>query len=219
LAKKKIRLTRPELRRQRDMLRRFERYLPMLKLKQQQLQLTMRQLARKRREVMSDRDDAREQFGRYESVLADVAGVDVEKLAEPEEIRTGSDNVAGLELPTFEDVSFPQADYSLFATPAWVDRALADLRQVNRLQAELDVLEKRYQLLNRELTKIIQRVNLFEKVMIPQCRENIRRIRIKLDDEQTAGVARAKIAKEKLAETEMPEHGREQAVAAGEGGE
>lgn len=209
MAKKKIRLTRPELRRQRDMLRRFERYLPMLKLKQQQLQLTMRQLARQRREVASDRDEAREKFARYESVLADLAGVDVEKLAKPAEVHTEIDNVAGLELPKFEDISFPEADYSLFATPAWVDQALADLRNVNRLQAELDVLNERYNLLQRELTKVIQRVNLFEKVMIPQCRENIRRIRIKLDDEQTAGVARAKIAKEKLAETEMPERGGE----------
>ncbi|MGC9454017.1 MAG: V-type ATP synthase subunit D [Phycisphaerae bacterium] len=218
MAKKKIRLTRPELRRQREMLRRFERYLPMLKLKQQQLQLTMRKLARQRSEVASARDEARDKFAAYENILADLAGVNVEKLAEPEEVHTEIDNVAGLELPRFEDIRFPEADYSLFATPAWVDQALADLRDVNRLQAELDVLEERYELLEHELTKVIQRVNLFEKVMIPQCRENIRRIRIKLDDEQTAGVARAKIAKEKLAETEMPERGGEQAVVVQEEG-
>ena len=89
--------------------------------------------------------------------------------------------------------------YSLFATPPWVDAALADLRDLNRKQAELDIIEEQYRLLGRELTKIIQRVNLFEKVKIPEVREAIRIIRIHLVDEMTAAVGRAKIAKEKLA--------------------
>ena len=45
-----------------------------------------------------------------------------------------------------------------------------------------------------------QRVNLFEKVKIPEAKEAIRIIRIKLGDEMTAAVGRAKIAKNKLAE-------------------
>ena len=198
---KKIRLTRPELKRQRDALARFERYLPMLKLKQQQLQLTMRDVQAARRRARAAADEARAVFEPYRAVLADLAGVNVPKLAEPTEVRTGQTNVAGVSIPVFEEALFGEADYSLFATPAWVDRALADLRAVRRHEAEAEVLDEQYRLLDRELTKIIQRVNLFEKVKIPEAREAIRVIRIKLGDEMTAAVGRAKIAKAKIDET------------------
>jgi V/A-type H+-transporting ATPase subunit D len=98
-------------------------------------------------------------------------------------------------------VAFPEARYSLFGTPPWVDQALADLRERSRRQALVEVLEQQERLLRRELTRIIQRVNLFEKIMIPDAREAIRRIRIKLGDEMTDAVGRSKIAKKKLAET------------------
>ena len=178
---KKIKLTRPELKRHRDALDRFERYLPMLKLKQQQLQLTLREIDAKRIELLGKVEAARRSFAPYSAVLSDVAGVNI---------------------PVFAEALFPAASYSLFATPAWVDRALADLREINRLQAEAEVLQQQYDLLRKELTKIIQRVNLFEKVKIPEAREAIRVIRIHLGDEMTAAVGRAKIAKAKLAATE-----------------
>ena len=63
---------------------------------------------------------------------------------------------------------------------------------------KLEIVERKLALLQDELRKVIQRVNLFEKVIIPEARENIRRIRIALGDRMTAAVARAKIAKEKL---------------------
>ena len=197
---KKLRLTRPELKRQRDALARFERFLPMLKLKQQQLQLTIREVQQQRREADQKVEMAQRVFEPYRAVLADLAGLNVPQLAEPAAVRTGQTNVAGVNMPVFEDVEFPEARYSLFATPAWVDRALADLRTLNRHRAEADVLSQQFELLDRELTKIIQRVNLFEKVKIPEAREIIRVIRIKLGDEMTAAVGRAKIAKTKLAE-------------------
>jgi V/A-type H+-transporting ATPase subunit D len=196
---KKIKFTRPELKRQRDALARFERYLPMLKLKQQQLQLTIREVAEDRRRAAEALAAARRRVAAYEAVLADRAGLDVRGLAKPSEVRTGTVNVAGITVPTFQDVAFREARYSLFATPPWVDRALADLRAEGRCRAEADVLERKFGILNRELTKIIQRVNLFEKVMIPAATEAIRRIRIHLGDEMTAAVGRAKIAKGKLA--------------------
>ncbi|MBM3131747.1 MAG: hypothetical protein FJZ95_01780, partial [Chloroflexi bacterium] len=98
-----------------------------------------------------------------------------------------------------------EARYSLFSTPAWVDVALGDMREITRCQARFTVIQQQYDLLQRELTKIIQRVNLFEKVKIPETRDNIRRIRIQLGDEMAAAVARAKIAKGKLSEEEAME--------------
>jgi V/A-type H+/Na+-transporting ATPase subunit D len=195
---RKIKLTRPELKRQRDMLGRFERYLPMLKLKQQQLQLMVRNVKQEMREAQAQTEAARKAFESYRAVFSDRAGVDVESLAEPQQVKTHSENIAGVVVPVFESVEFAKPSYSLFATPAWVDRALLDLRELNRRQAKYEVLREEHDLLDAELTKITQRVNLFEKVKIPECRESIRTIRIHLGDEQTAAVGRAKIAKSKL---------------------
>ena len=195
---KKVRLTRPELKRKRDALARFTRYLPMLKLKQQQLQMTVLEVRQHRRQAQAEADETREQIAPYRRLLRDTAGVNVEGLAEPEEVTTGTENVAGVRIPVFEAVSFAPADYSLFGTPPWVDRMLADLRELARREAKVKVLTEQHELLNAALTKIIQRVNLFEKVLIPEAREAIRVIRIALGEEQTAAVGRAKLAKAKL---------------------
>lgn len=197
----KIKLTRPELKRHRDRLTRFQRYLPMLKLKQQQLQVTLGEVANRRREAEKAADEASLKVQRYEAVLADLAGVPVRQYASPEQVHSSRVNIAGVEVPVFEGVTFPEATYSLFGTPVWVDQALADLREQSRRQAVVDVLREEEGILQGELARTIQRVNLFEKVMIPESREAIRRIRIRLGDELAAGVGRAKIAKKKLAET------------------
>lgn len=194
----KLKLTRPELKRQRDALKRFQRYLPMLKLKQQQLQLTIRQIDKDRLSAIEEEKKAREKFEAYQVILDDVAGIDVRALAKFTKIKTSEMNIAGVAIPVFEDVVFPQADYSLFSTPAWVDAALLDLREVNRCKAKLEILLRQYELLQAELTKIIQRVNLFEKVKIPEAKDNIRRIRIRLGDRMASAVGRAKIAKNKI---------------------
>ncbi|MBT3279327.1 MAG: V-type ATP synthase subunit D [Phycisphaerales bacterium] len=194
----KIKLTRPELKNQRDALRRFERYLPMLKLKQQQLQAMVREAQVKLAAAQTRTDAARTKFESYRAVLEDNPGMNFIALAKPETIDTHIENVAGVKIPVFNSVSFPAASYSLFSTPVWVDAALTDQRDLSRCEVEHDILNQQYALLERELTKIVQRVNLFDKVKIPDCKEAIRRIRIHLGDEMTAGVGRAKIAKTKL---------------------
>lgn len=197
----KIKLTRPELKRHRDRLTRFQRYLPMLKLKQQQLQVTLGEVAIRRREAEKAADEASQNVARYAAVLEDLAGVPVRQYASPEQVHASRVNIAGVEVPVFEGVTFPEATYSLFGTPVWVDQALADLREQSRRQAAVDILREEEEILQGELARTIQRVNLFEKVMIPESREAIRRICIQLGDELAAGVGRAKIAKKKLAES------------------
>lgn len=198
---KKIKLTRPELKRYREALSRYQRYLPMLKLKQQRLQAMLREVAQKRREAEEARNEIDAALTHYRSVLADRAGVPLEAWSKPSEILVDERNVAGVPIPVFQSVAFPEARYSLFGTPPWVDRTLDDLREYSRRQAVLEVLQRQDRLLRRELTRIVQRVNLFEKIMIPHAQEAIRRIRIKLGDEMTDAVGRSKIAKKKLSET------------------
>jgi len=198
MAKRKIKLTRTELKAQRDALARYERYLPTLKLKQQQVQSSIVHLRQTRDRLQTTVTTAEQKVATYQSLFRDMAGLNVQELAAPDDIKTTSRSIAGVQVPQFEGVTFPFADYSLFGTAPWVDQALVDLREVSKLRSELDVLHSGLELLERELKKVMQRVNLFEKIKIPQTQDNIRRIRIAVGDQMTAGVARAKIAKAKL---------------------
>ncbi len=202
MAKRKIKFTRTELKQQRDALARFRRYLPTLKLKQQQVQSSIVQTREIFREKEAALNSTQKTISAYDGLFNDVAGVNFTKLATPESVNKSTHSIAGVYVPRFEAISFPEADFSLFATATWVDKALADLKKLNQEKAELDILQECLDLLQAELKKVMQRVNLFEKVMIPNTLENIRRIRIALGDQMTAGVARAKIAKAKLEQKE-----------------
>lgn len=196
----RFKLTRPELKRFRDALERFEHYLPMLKLKQQQLQLRLRQIARERESIEQETLAVESRVRSYEPILAERAGVPIRRWASPEEVRTSRSNIAGVEVPVFEGVKFAQHRHSLFATGTWTDQALIDLSELNVWQARLEVVRTQEKRLNRALNRVTQRVNLFEKIKIPEAREAIRQIQIKLGDEMAAAVGRAKIAKARLAD-------------------
>ncbi len=197
MARRKIKLTKGELKRQRDSLSRYERYLPTLQLKQKLLQAEMRrleaELAARRRELESELETARG----WAAVLAG-GEVDLSPWTAPEEIKTETENVAGVNVPVFREVVFKEADYDLFLTPLWTEKALRAIRSLVRLRVEESVLARRRGLIGRELRTTMQRVNLFEKVMIPAGRENIRVIRIYLGDQDANAVGRSKIAKKKI---------------------
>lgn len=203
----KIKYTKNELKTQRDALTRFRRYLPTLLLKKQQLQIELRlleaQIAAKRNEEEKARVDLAawvKLFSEPFTVNARGEPFDFAPYIKVAEIKRSSGNIAGVTIPLFESLSFEEGLPDLFETPAWVDAGIDLLRQLIRLRIERQIIEEQYRLLSDELRTTSQRVNLFEKVKIPECRENIRVIRIFMGDQQTAAVARSKIAKGKSVE-------------------
>ena len=112
-----VKFTRPELKRYRDRLARCEHYLPMLKLKQQQLQIRLRDVAARRRDAERSLAEIEARLDSYRSVLAGLSGVPLAELSHPERVVTSTKNIAGIDVQVFEDTVFPQATYSLFGTP------------------------------------------------------------------------------------------------------
>lgn len=192
----KIRLTKGELKRQRDALRQYERYLPTLQLKKQQLQLEiLHQLG-----LLEER---RNVFLIKRKAALTWAGLLVEEYIQrswliPEGINAGLNNIAGVDIPIFEGVKFPLIEYDLFVVPPWVDMALEQLRDLVSLEEEVRLIEKGISILRRELRVTTQRVNLFEKVKIPEAEEAIRLIKVYLGDQMANAVGRGKIAKKKI---------------------
>ncbi len=195
----KIKLTKGELKRQRDALKRYERYLPTLQLKKQQLQMEiLRQvlLLEEKRHLEVTKAKSVESWA---GLLAETV-VDIKPWLKPKRISTGAKNIAGVDIPIFESVDFEAAQYDLFIVPLWVDRALEVLRALVSLRCEIAEIEKGIAILRQELRITTQRVNLFEKVKIPEAEESIRLIKIYIGDQLTNAVGRCKIAKKKIEE-------------------
>jgi len=195
----KIKLTKGELKRQRDALSQFSRYLPTLQLKKQQLQLEILQqglLLEEKNQGFLKKNQA---IAGWIGLLADEK-VDLKPFLSPVKIITHPKNIAGIDIPVFDTVEFNEADYDLFITPLWVDAAIASLRAVIVLKKEISVIEEGIAILRHELRITSQRVNLFEKVKIPEAQENIRLIKIYVGDQMANAVGRSKIAKRKIEE-------------------
>ena len=191
----KVKLTKNALKAERDSLKRYQRYLPTLLLKKQQLQMEMRTLQAK---VMAQRDEEdalRKSIAGWIGLYAEP--IEWDKYISVKEIRQGEGNIAGVEIPLFDGVDFNVSIPDFFTTPAWLDEGIRSLQGLISLRLERRVLEKQYELLSDELRSTSQRVNLFEKVKIPEAKENIRTINIFLSDQQISGVARSKLAKGK----------------------
>jgi V/A-type H+-transporting ATPase subunit D len=192
----KIKFTKNELKRQKDALKRFLRYLPTLMLKKQQLQMEIRKIEARQVELKRNREDRYRQILRWIAVFGE--DVSLPQLLRVQSVDTEIGNIAGVDIPVFQNIEFTESPYDLFALPLWVDTAIETIKDLATLDAQIDILEKQSELLGEELRITSQRVNLFEKVKIPETRENIRVIQIYLGDEQTAAVVRGKIAKKKL---------------------
>lgn len=194
----KIKHTKNELKAQRDALRRFKRYLPTLQLKKQQLQMEMRQIEQRMEEVRGEQQRLLEALAPWIRLFAEP--VDLAAIVAIESVKTATGNIAGVNIPVLQEIVFRPAAADLHRTAPWVDDGAKALEQMTRLRIEVEILAEQHRLLGEELRTTSQRVNLFEKVKIPECEENIRVIRIFLGDAQTADVARAKIAKGKSVE-------------------
>jgi len=202
-----VKLTKNELKSQKDKLKRFERYLPTLQLKKQQLQSVIMQINNELEQQEARRAAAVGNLDEWIEVFSENRlfgeGKKLEDMIRPGKVVCGEDNIAGVTLPVFEELTFDDIDYDVREYPLWVDTAVFKLREIARLEALLKVLRVRAEMLNRELRTTSQRVNLFEKVKIPEARENIRVIEIYLGDQQTSAVVRGKIAKKKLQVSEV----------------
>ncbi len=193
----KVKLTKGELKRQRDSLKQYRHYLPTLLLKKQQLQMKILEARR----LHEDRGNVfkmkLEQVELWAGLLAD-SSIDIRAWVKPQDIFIKTVNIAGANVPVYDDIVFPFVEYDLYATPFWVDRAIEEVRLMVTLLSELKVIREAIAVLERELRVTTQRVNLFEKVKIPESQENIRQICIYLGDQQANAVGVSKVAKKKI---------------------
>ena len=190
----KIKLTKNELKKQKDSLKMYRRYLPTLMLKKQQLQGEIRITELRIKELRAQKDLLDEEFKTWVGVFGE-KGVFTPGILKITTLKTSQGNIAGVAIPIFEGAEFTVAPYDLARTPLWLDIAVEKMKQVILLDLEAQIVEEQRRRLDHELRITTQRVNLFEKIKIPETRGNIKKIQVYLGDQQTSSVVRGKIAK------------------------
>lgn len=174
----------------------FRRFLPSLDLKRRQL-MAERAKARKRLAATRDEIEAMQRHvGDAVPMLAN-HNIDLTGLAKVTKVELETENIVGSKLPHLKAVEIEVHPYSYLGKPHWVDRVVEDLKHMVELRLRRQVEERRLALIEEGVKKVTQRVNLFDKVLIPRAEENIKRIKIFLGDSERAAVINSKLAKAK----------------------
>ncbi len=192
----RVSLNKNALKRERDRLKLFRSVLPSLDLKRQQLAIE----AKKARAVLAEVEGRLGDEDERLQGLFEIVGekeMPLEGLLRTKEVVLGERNVVGTRLPVVESVTFERASYSTLAKPFWVDFLVEALERLADLRLQHQVARESVRRLDAAARRTTQRVNLFEKRLIPEARANIKRIGLTISEQERSAVVRSKLAKRK----------------------
>jgi V/A-type H+-transporting ATPase subunit D len=198
-----IKLTKTELRDQQNKLAQLLKYLPTLQLKKAMLQAEVNEARLEIAKCEQEYKHEREEVESYSALLTDTVTVDPKQVTQVQELKKRYENIAGVEVPYFDSVTFKEVSYHLLDTPPWIDGVIAGLRKVAASWIKVQVAQEKKTALEKELRQVTIRVNLFEKILIPRAIRNIKKIKVFLGDMQLAAVSQAKVAKRKIEERKL----------------
>lgn len=206
-----MKLTKNELRAQQRRLSQLQKYLPTLQLKKAMLQAEVQEARLLIEEANRQLEKERDKASRYAGLLTESTSIDILQVARITHIEKTYENIAGVEVPHLEAVTFEPVVYSLYDTPAWVDGVVLGLRRVAEARVRVAVAHEKKKALEYELRQVSIRVNLFEKVLIPRSLGNIKKIKVFLGDQELSAVGRAKVAKGKIEAKRLADRSQESA--------
>lgn len=196
-----IALNKSELKKQNDRLKTFKKFLPSLDLKRKQI-IAERNKAQKLIEALYEEMAAVDERLKTQYAMVAESGLSLEDLVTVKNVRLGKENIVGVYLPTFEGQDIEVKVFEELTAPHWLGSLSHDMNQATALRFRIKIAEIRLNMLEKALQKTTQRLNLFDKVLIPETKGNITKIKIYLSDFERASVVQAKIAKGKSVSAE-----------------
>ncbi|MFY7842859.1 MAG: V-type ATP synthase subunit D [Rhabdochlamydiaceae bacterium] len=201
-----VKLTKTELRDQQDRLNQLNKYLPTLQLKKSLLLSELESLQLKLEELFVKIEECKKLIEKDSSFFMHPTSKVLINRIHVKQVITAKENIAGLELPVFQEVVFAEDFYSLIFAPIWQEYVLQKVKELIVFQQHLQIEEEKKKKLQKELRDVSIRVNLFEKIMIPRAVDNIKKIKIFLGDQQLSSIAQAKMSKKKIIEKGLLSH-------------
>jgi V/A-type H+-transporting ATPase subunit D len=193
-----IKLSKNELRLQQNRLTTLQKYLPTLQLKKALLQTEIVEAKAEQLESEKNYNHIHSITENYSGLMSEKISVDPQDFIKVKKIGKKYENIAGVEVPYFEYVTFEDVDYALFDTPPWLDPLIVSMRKLAEAGIKIDIAREKREALEKELRSVSIKVNLFEKILIPRSLKNIKKIKVFLGDQQLAAVSQAKVAKNKI---------------------
>jgi V/A-type H+-transporting ATPase subunit D len=192
----KLKLSKHELHEQQEQLKLYQRLLPSLDLKRRQLMMEVQKAQEEYEAAQSAVDELETRIGEELPMLADEE-FRLGGLVQLKGFKVIEQNIVGVKLPFLDSIDCVVADYSRLSTPPWVDTLVQRLKDAAEQRMRAEIAGERRCILQTAVRRITQRVNLFEKILIPTAKVNIQKIRIFLGDAERASVITSKLAKKK----------------------
>lgn len=199
---RKVTLNKSTLNKESIKVKAYKKFVPALDLKRKQLLAARAKARQSLLEGTEQLEALHREVSEQLPMLANFSG-SVDQLIEVQAIQISQVNLVGVLLPEITHLKLAIKPYSFLATNHWMDHFSRLLIKATTLELHQKILNKRLVLLNKGVQKTTQRLNLFDKVLIPQAQHNIKKIRIVLSDNERAGVVTSKIAKNKRLKAEQ----------------
>lgn len=172
-----------------------ERALPTLKAKETALRLEVKKARNellKAERVFDEQRKKLQSFGAlWEEFPSDILSV--------RDVNVSFKKVAGVQIPQIGEIEFDIHTGGFFALPAWFANGISLLREATRLNIAIDVAKQKLAVLEYARKKTTQKVNLYEKVQIPEYNEALLKIKRFMEDQENLEKSSQKILKNKLA--------------------
>jgi V/A-type H+-transporting ATPase subunit D len=192
----KLKLSKQALHHEQEQLKLYKRLLPSLDLKRRQLTVETQKAQAEYAAALSEIEALENHIGEELPMLADEE-LTLRDLVLVRGYQLSEQNVVGVKLPVLEWLDCQVADYSPLTTPPWLDILVQRLKDAKTCRMRAEITFQRMEILRVQLRRITQRVNLFDKILIPTALRNIQRIRIYLGEAERAAVVTSKLAKSK----------------------
>ena len=192
----KLKLSKHALHEQQEQLKLYQHLLPSLDLKRRQLTMEVKKAQEDYAAAQAAVDALETRIGEELPMLADKE-FRLGGLVQLKNYKVIEQNVVGVKLPFLDSIECAVTDYSRLPTPPWVDTLVQRLKDAAEQRMHAEIAGERQRILQIQVRRITQRVNLFEKILIPTARQNIQKIRIFLGDAERASVVTSKLAKKK----------------------
>lgn len=190
----KTTLGKKDLQKEKQRLKLFLKLLPSIDLKRTQL---MAEQARAKNEMAVLKTESEQIIADVAKTLPMIANRDVklEGLVKISSYVIEEQSIVGIKVPFLKEVLFEERDYSMLATPNWIEAYIKLLEKAVEAKIRVQVMSLRVEKMSRAVRRITQHVNLFEKILIPTAKKNIQKIQIILGEAERNAVVRSKLAK------------------------
>ncbi|HOJ63133.1 MAG TPA: V-type ATP synthase subunit D [Spirochaetota bacterium] len=171
-----------------------ENALPTLKSKESALRMTVKKekenllkLEEKYNSLYKKIKDFSELWGEFNVTYFSVKNINID-----------IKKIAGIKTPILGSVDYDIKEFSNFLNPVWFVEGINLLKELSEIEIEIEIQKKKIAILEYARKKTTQKVNLYEKVQIPEYSEAILKIKRYLEDVDNLEKSAQKITKQKL---------------------